>query len=118
MLFYSFLCCFIFFFFFFFFFSSRRRHTRCSRDWSSDVCSSDLFCNCLSSSVFSRPFLTTRRRLPLSHGFSMYWYRPTLLIALIAFFLSAYPVSSILGTSGNRCFTFDRKVRPSISGIR
>src|SRR2546429_163262 len=23
------------------FFSSRRRHTRCSRDWSSDVCSSD-----------------------------------------------------------------------------
>src|SRR2546422_4693922 len=28
--------------FYFFFFSSRRRHTRCSRDWSSDVCSSDL----------------------------------------------------------------------------
>src|SRR6266436_9309506 len=27
---------------FVFFFSSRRRHTRCSRDWSSDVCSSDL----------------------------------------------------------------------------
>src|SRR5687768_18121215 len=25
-----------------FFFSSRRRHTRCSHDWSSDVCSSDL----------------------------------------------------------------------------
>src|SRR5256884_6116314 len=24
------------------FLSSRRRHTRCSRDWSSDVCSSDL----------------------------------------------------------------------------
>src|SRR6266700_4482922 len=40
---------FFFFFFrlvvvlcFFFFFSSRRRHTRFSRDWSSDVCSSDL----------------------------------------------------------------------------
>src|SRR5256884_3472646 len=30
------MCC------YFFFFSSRRRHTRCSRDWSSDVCSSDL----------------------------------------------------------------------------
>src|SRR5207245_4199462 len=27
---------------FVFFFSSRRRHTRCYRDWSSDVCSSDL----------------------------------------------------------------------------
>src|SRR3712207_9297140 len=26
----------------FFFFSSRRRHTRYGRDWSSDVCSSDL----------------------------------------------------------------------------
>src|SRR5207245_5530653 len=25
-----------------FFLSSRRRHTRCYRDWSSDVCSSDL----------------------------------------------------------------------------
>src|SRR2546421_956166 len=29
--------------FFFFFFSSRRRHTRSDRDWSSDVCSSDLY---------------------------------------------------------------------------
>src|SRR5687768_17922276 len=43
-----FFCFFFFFFlvlifFFFFFFSSRRRHTRCSRDWSSDVCSSDLY---------------------------------------------------------------------------
>src|SRR5437868_10437622 len=34
-----FACC---LFFFFFFFSSRRRHTRSKRDWSSDVCSSDL----------------------------------------------------------------------------
>src|SRR5436309_6609991 len=31
-----------FFVLFSFFFSSRRRHTRFSRDWSSDVCSSDL----------------------------------------------------------------------------
>src|SRR5699024_12075236 len=30
------------FFLFLFFFSSRRRHTRSKRDWSSDVCSSDL----------------------------------------------------------------------------
>src|SRR5947209_8808204 len=30
------------FFFVIFFFSSRRRHTRYWRDWSSDVCSSDL----------------------------------------------------------------------------
>src|SRR5699024_12187695 len=33
------LCC--------FFFSSRRRHTRSKRDWSSDVCSSDLKEDCL-----------------------------------------------------------------------
>src|SRR5699024_7164653 len=29
-----------------FFFSSRRRHTRSKRDWSSDVCSSDLALPC------------------------------------------------------------------------
>src|SRR5689334_24188849 len=29
--------------FFYFFFSSRRRHTRWNCDWSSDVCSSDLY---------------------------------------------------------------------------
>src|SRR5436305_14405716 len=34
--------CSLIFVVFFFFFSSRRRHTRCGRDWSSDVCSSDL----------------------------------------------------------------------------
>src|SRR5437660_7477433 len=39
------ICMFVIFlllFFFFFFFSSRRRHTRWPRDWSSDMCSSDL----------------------------------------------------------------------------
>src|SRR2546422_8196801 len=35
----------------YFFFSSRRRHTRCSRDWSSDVCSSDLRTGSLSWSA-------------------------------------------------------------------
>src|SRR5206468_6989183 len=37
-------------FLFVFFFSSRRRHTRSDRDWSSDVCSSDL------NTVKSRPW--------------------------------------------------------------
>ena len=36
--------------FFFFFFSSRRRHTRLVRDWSSDVCSSDLWFACVGTS--------------------------------------------------------------------
>src|SRR5699024_11860515 len=38
----------------YFFFSSRRRHTRSKRDWSSDVCSSDLFF----------PFITENRNFP------------------------------------------------------
>src|SRR2546429_6616259 len=38
----------------FFFFSSRRRHTRCSRDWSSDVCSSDLIIPNAEVNVFPR----------------------------------------------------------------
>src|SRR2546429_7050540 len=45
----------------FFFFSSRRRHTRCSRDWSSDVCSSDLITGCSSkNSAGSKPPDTLR----------------------------------------------------------
>src|SRR2546429_7159443 len=39
-----------------FFFSSRRRHTRCSRDWSSDVCSSDLFGNVIPQAGILRIF--------------------------------------------------------------
>src|SRR5258707_9958879 len=44
------------FFYFFFFFSSRRRHTRYWRDWSSDVCSSDLFRFVLKAIVLSEAF--------------------------------------------------------------
>src|SRR2546426_3833111 len=35
-----------------FFFSSRRRHTRLQGDWSSDVCSSDLFDQRLLDNIF------------------------------------------------------------------
>src|SRR5690554_7222032 len=51
------MCC---FFYSFFFFSSRRRHTRCGRDWSSDVCSSDLLANSdrwADDGVFSRDLI-------------------------------------------------------------
>src|SRR3712207_7792944 len=41
-------------YFFFFFFSSRRRHTRYWRDWSSDVCSSDLVEQITAEGVFMR----------------------------------------------------------------
>src|SRR6266550_7673649 len=45
-----------------FFFSSRRRHTRCSRDWSSDVCSSDLFVGILTLILASDGIVKARER--------------------------------------------------------
>src|SRR5256884_2638693 len=50
------------FYVFFFFFSSRRRHTRCSRDWSSDVCSSDLRAPTFFPFLFPSDFLLRSRR--------------------------------------------------------
>src|SRR3989442_10924257 len=47
-----------------FFFSSRRRHTRCGRDWSSDVCSSDLPVAALANMVGS----TNGSKISLSAG--------------------------------------------------
>src|SRR5699024_11812990 len=43
-----------------FFFSSRRRHTRSKRDWSSDVCSSDLSLFKTASDFIVRDELVTR----------------------------------------------------------
>src|SRR5207253_7370553 len=49
--------------FYFFFFSSRRRHTRWPRDWSSDVCSSDLFFfGVASADTEEEPILEQQRR--------------------------------------------------------
>src|SRR5205809_6076115 len=45
-----------------FFFSIRRRHTRCSRDWSSDVCSSDLT-HSLNAEVLLKQFLLLLRKI-------------------------------------------------------
>src|SRR3989442_9335330 len=53
-----------------FFFSSRRRHTRCGRDWSSDVCSSDLFqpytARCHSGTLVATKTRSPRRKLNTS----------------------------------------------------
>src|SRR5438445_13563782 len=46
-----------------FFFSSRRRHTRYWRDWSSDVCSSDLYLIQLTSQVLAKRDRATGRPL-------------------------------------------------------
>src|SRR5690606_39773266 len=51
-----------------FFFSSRRRHTRFSRDWSSDVCSSDLGSHWTSRTRSSvrKPVTKTQQRISRS----------------------------------------------------
>src|SRR6266487_2721042 len=50
----------------FFFFSSRRRHTRWTGDWSSDVCSSDLYRGVTWGSVYKS--LVTSARVTISIG--------------------------------------------------
>src|SRR2546429_8336932 len=55
---------------FVFFFSSRRRHTRCSRDWSSDVCSSDL------TAALAQHRLPDQSRRSLNGGMSAVFGRP------------------------------------------
>src|SRR5437870_4563150 len=54
-----------------FFFSSRRRHTRWPRDWSSDVCSSDLMQEALSEDyiVTARAKGLTERAILFKHAF-------------------------------------------------
>src|SRR6266436_724478 len=52
-----------------FFFSSRRRHTRCSRDWSSDVCSSDLG---FGAGTFARTYAGNFSRWHLKTGVHKY----------------------------------------------
>src|SRR5260370_8524731 len=54
--------------FLFFFFSSRRRHTRFKCDWSSDVCSSDLFRRSASSAEDNKADEADRRKPSLRMG--------------------------------------------------
>src|SRR3712207_7505081 len=56
----------------FFFFSSRRRHTRYWRDWSSDVCSSDL----VGQSPLLGPRAPLRRLVEADEPMSLVLYGP------------------------------------------
>ena len=79
--------------------------------------SSILLFNSLISPLLSSPFLMLISKSSLSQGFSIYLYIPTSFIAFIAFSLSAYPVSSIMLTSGYNFFASDKNSIPFISGI-
>src|SRR5207245_3880946 len=86
-------------------FSSRRRHTRCYRDWSSDVCSSDLgigiqdSCICLAVSDNTKEaFDEFRKRLGKVLGREV--KSVTLLRYLLAFMNSPY--AQELLTTGHR----------------
>src|SRR5690606_40135777 len=74
-----------FVFLFFFFFSSRRRHTRFSRDWSSDVCSSDLTEMIVLPSPSFLPLWTALATgsFVLSLLFKFYWFSLVPLTATI-----------------------------------
>src|SRR5690606_39712988 len=50
-----------------FFFSSRRRHTRFSRDWSSDVCSSDLLARQLAPAVVDQALRALLKHTGVKH---------------------------------------------------
>src|SRR5690554_5961022 len=56
-----------------FFFSSRRRHTRCGRDWSSDVCSSDL--NKVAPAKWTKENIAYMKDQLKSLGFGYDWSR-------------------------------------------
>src|SRR5699024_11309454 len=51
------------------FFSSRRRHTRSKRDWSSDVCSSDLVLGVLAGIFVLGAFSKTANKVGAYAGF-------------------------------------------------
>src|SRR5690625_7990591 len=58
----------------YFFFSSRRRHTRWPRDWSSDVCSSDLDWQVHSPRLIAYPLLPGEPALTLAADLSPQWH--------------------------------------------
>src|SRR5690606_21880035 len=66
---------------FVFFFSSRRRHTRFSRDWSSDVCSSDL------EAVKAGGFTVEERRRLAARAFA---HTASYDVAVASWFASSY----------------------------
>src|SRR5690606_40893940 len=102
------------------FFSSRRRHTIFSRDWSSDVCSSDLMLV-----VSLQLLLSPQRQLVLvNRGFLLHLSRLLSLGALgelglagsVPGRLLARPPSSLLREIGRACVGQGSSSRGQVSG--
>src|SRR5436305_11210208 len=84
----------------FFFFSSRRRHTRCGRDWSSDVCSSNLLVKKVRRAAFSVSLAGIA--VPFACGFALGEFlpqemlpRPDLRLITSLFMGTALSISSV-----------------------
>src|SRR5690606_16545563 len=83
----------------YFFISSRRRHTRFSRDWSSDVCSSDLYNVYRSDAAFKLTSNKPQVNQPwknIFHGLMMNILNPKVML----FFLALFP-TFIHSNAGN-----------------
>src|SRR5258707_10584039 len=78
----------------FFFFSSRRRHTRYWRDWSSDVCSSDLLLAAITIAIFG-----VLGMLIVDHG---PWNKPKLQTAAVANYTTTGDAARAVGATVTR----------------
>src|SRR5690625_6084319 len=84
------------YFYFFFFFSSRRRHTRWPRDWSSDVCSSDLISMFKETPFLSFIFIGEMVRQAVSYGGNTFRYTEPLTMAGLIFLAASYPTAVLI----------------------
>src|SRR5207247_5764217 len=83
----------------FFFFSSRRRHTRSTRDWSSDVCSSDLL---VGDHLFHRAREVRERTFGDLHHLADQERDGFLRLLFLRRFLDAEEAVHLLGTERHR----------------
>src|SRR5699024_7299789 len=95
----------------FFFFSSRRRHTRSKRDWSSDVCSSDL----------THGFFQKQERMDYAGKSMIYKALSSFLAFSIMFIVSKKLIVGLLGLTMAwifRLFFYDLKITKLFTNVR
>src|SRR5690606_13658669 len=92
-----------------FFFSSRRRHTRFSRDWSSDVCSSDL-------AVRVTDLMTVERYSHVMHLVSEVRGRLRPGLGALDAFAAAFPAGTVSGAPKVRAMEIIAGLEPARRG--